>query len=181
MINKKRLWMRHCCWYQTGCSKYFTDGCQCWCRSVPGQNMEPRIPLSLATPSRAAAAQWKCEWVAFMKRFWHREAEEKVQLIYHLPQPSQGFTENRAKKRTYPVRGSCVLNSRVRLVGDHWLQPWRVGCLPGHATLSTLTTWKHPHWPLYWVHGTNKVSDHIKESHFENLQLHFNCKLSWFL
>lgn len=73
------------------------------------------------------------EGEAFAKRFWHREAEEKVQLIDHLPQPSQGFTENRAKKRKYPVRGSCVLISRVRLVGDHWLQPWRVGSLPGHA------------------------------------------------
>lgn len=152
--------MRHCCWYQTGCSKYFTDGCQWWCRCTDvevslGKTWNPEF---LWAWQRLAGQQppsemWAGEWEALVKRFWHHEAEEKVQLIYHLPQPSQGFTENRAQKRKYPVRGSCVLISRVRLDGDYWLQTWRVGSLPGHTTLTTLKTWKHPHWPLYWVHA----------------------------
>lgn len=50
-----------------------------------------------------------------------------------------------------------------------------------HTALPTLKTWKHPHWPLYWEHSTNMVSDPIKENHFENTQIHFNWKWGWSL
>lgn len=82
---------------QRGGTKYFKTyhgqnhpTVRCRCRNVSGQDMEPMI--SLSEPGNAWQGSWSCE------------AEVKVQLLSHLLQPFQDFTENSDRKTDTPWR-----------------------------------------------------------------------------
>lgn len=98
-----------------------------------------------------------------------REAEQKVQFICHLPQPPQEFTENHARKRKYQVRRSCVLISGVRLVGDRWLQTWRVGSL-----LGCMLSFLHP---KKWFEAFSMLAERQSNLFFSVLPL-FGCNVT---